>query len=165
MPFRSSHLRCFPHPVNASPEYGLHGDNRPQYIEMKNFIEQLRFNLFNWGGIAAPRVVDKPIDAAVVVVDGSHSLAHCFEVGHVGYDWETVGKLSRKFLKSLFSAGKQGHLGTAIRKGGRCGQSDSGRRAGYDEYAIFDLHEWIPCISLQSYLKPHTSGDFDAFLR
>jgi hypothetical protein len=39
---------------------------------MKNFIEQLRFNLFDCGGIAAPRVVDEPIDAAVVVVDGSH---------------------------------------------------------------------------------------------
>ena len=120
----------------------------PKYIEMKNFIEQHRFNLFDWSGIAAPRVVDKPIDAAVVVVDGSHSLARCFEVRHVGYDWETVGKLTRELLKSLFGAGKQGHLSIAIRKSGRCGQSDSRRRASYDEYAIFDLTETSMCFAL-----------------
>ena len=51
--------------------YSLHRDNRPQHVEMEDFVQERGIDLFYCGRIAAPCIVYKPIHVALVLM---HSL-------------------------------------------------------------------------------------------
>ena len=58
----------------------LHRDNRPQHVEMEDFVKKRGLDLLYCRRIAAPRIVYEAIDAAVMLVHGPHGFPHSIKL-------------------------------------------------------------------------------------
>ncbi|HVT11308.1 MAG TPA: hypothetical protein VHE55_03500 [Fimbriimonadaceae bacterium] len=119
---------------------GLHGDDRAEHVEMEDFVEEGRIDLFDRGCVASAGVVDEAVDLAVIRLDLGDGLTDAAEVGHVDGDGEAAGQGCGKVLEDRRAAGHQGYLGAVVGEGLRGRQSDARGSAGHDKNSIVDLH-------------------------
>jgi hypothetical protein len=125
-----------PHRGNHS----LHRDDRPQHVEVEDFVEKDGIDLLYRGRVAASCIVYQPVDAAVVSMHSAYGFLHAIKLRHVYRDGQASRKPLRQFLERISTAGEEGDFPAAIGKGNRGRKPDPRRSAGDNEDAIFDLH-------------------------
>lgn len=119
---------------------GLHGDDGAEDVEVEDFVEEVRFDFFDGGGVGAAGVVDEGVDAAVVVVDGGDGFFEGGEVGHVAGDGEAVWEGGGEGVENVFGAGEEGDFGTFFGEEFGGGEADAGGGAGDEDYFVLDIH-------------------------
>src|SRR5579863_838768 len=71
----------------------LHRDDWSQDIEVEDFVEKRRVDLFYCGRIATARIVYETVDATVMLVHSAYSLPHSIELRHVYRERQAAWKL------------------------------------------------------------------------
>jgi hypothetical protein len=129
--------------ARISGNYSLHRNNRPQHVEMEDFVKKRRIDLLHRGCIAAPCIVYETVDAAVMPVHGAYGFPNSIKLRHVYGDRQATWELLPQFLQRIGASSEQGDLRVAIRQCGRRREADPRRSARDDEDTIFDLHPSI----------------------
>src|SRR5258708_13993741 len=136
-----------PHERNHS----LHRDNRPQYVEVEDFVKQRGIAFLYGGRIAAPRIVYEAIDAAVMLVLSAYGFPHSIKLRHVYGDGQTAWKLLRQFLQRIATASEHGDFRAALGQRNSRRQPYPRRSSRDNENAIFDLHRSILLFQFDQY--------------
>ena len=110
--------------ARISGNYSLHRNNRPQHVEMEDFVEERRIDLFDGCRIASPCVVDDAVDAPEMPVHGGDGFPHAIELRHVGRHSQAARKLVRQFGQRTGVTREQGDFRAAVGQSGRCRKAD-----------------------------------------
>ena len=82
---------------------------------MEDFVKHSGIDLLYGSRIAAPGIVYKAVDAAVILVHGAYGFPHSTKLRHVYGDGQAAWKLLCQFLQRMGAASEQGDLRAAIR--------------------------------------------------
>src|ERR1700733_1978271 len=121
----------------------LHRDNRPQHVEMEDFVKEFGIDLLHGGRIAAPCIVYEAIDAAVMPVHSAYGFPHSIKLRHIYRDRQAAWKPSRQFLQRIATASEQGDLRASLGQSNSRRQSYPRRSTRDNEDTIVDLHRFI----------------------